>query len=320
MSGYHLIGVDLGGTKVATALLDTDLTVVARSVEATRVAEGVEGVARQVIAAVRGLTQGHPSPGLLGVGVAAAGLVEPESGRVVFSPNLGWRDAPLGDLLRAELGREVYVGNDVNMAALGELHCGAGQGARHMACVFVGTGIGAGLVLDGHLYAGAHGFAGEVGHTSIAWDGLPCPAGNPGCWEAYASGTAMARRAREALAAGAPSALRARWEADPLGVRVEDLARAVEAGDPLATRLIAETAEYLGAGLANLINLLDPERIVLGGGVIRGVPTLFELAEASARRRALPDATAAVTFRRAHFGREAGVIGAAVLVKLAGKT
>lgn len=317
--GYYIIGMDLGGTKIASALLDTNLDVVKSDTVYTQTEAGPEGVADQMADSVARLTEGLGKEAVLGVGVASAGLVEPGTGNILYSPNLHWRDVPLKRMLSDRLHQEVYVDNDVNMAALGELHFGAGQGVRHMVCVFVGTGIGSGIVVDGHLYEGANGFAGEVGHTTIQWDGPPCPSGNPGCWESYASGTAMARRAREALEAGEASILPELVGADLSKLRVEAISEAATRGDALSNRIIEETGEYLGAGLSNLVNTLNPELIVLGGGVIRGVPQLFELAQASVRRRALTDAVSALRFSKAHFGREAGVIGAGVLVKLAGR-
>lgn len=317
--GYYIVGIDLGGTKIASALLDTDLTIVKNDTVRTEGDAGPEGVVEQMAQAVHRLTDNVGREAVLGVGVASAGLIEPGTGDVLYSPNLNWRDVPLRSMLRDRLGVEVYVDNDVNMAALGELHFGAGRGARHMICVFVGTGIGAGIIIDGHLYEGANGFAGEVGHTTIAWDGPPCPSGNPGCWESYASGTAMARRAKEALESGERSILRDLVGGDLAQVRVETIAEADAQGDALARRILEETGEYLGAGLSNLVNTLNPELIVMGGGVIRGVPRLLDLAEASMRRRSLTDAAAAVRMATARFGREAGVIGAGVLVKLAGK-
>lgn len=317
--GYYIVGIDLGGTKIASALLDTDLEIVKSDTVPTEGGAGPERVAEQMAEAVERLTDEHGKEAILGVGVASAGLIEPGTGKVLYSPNLNWRDVPLREMMRDRLGTEVYVDNDVNMAALGELHFGAGQGARHMICVFVGTGIGSGIIVDGHLYEGANGLAGEVGHTTIEWDGPACPSGNPGCWESYASGTAMARRAREALERGESSILRDMVGGDLDHLRVETIAEADTKGDPLARRILQETGEFLGAGLSNLVNTLNPELIVMGGGVIRGVPQLFDLAEASMRRRSLKDAAASVRMAKSHFGREAGVIGAGVLVKLAGK-
>lgn len=316
---YYLVGVDLGGTKIATALTDTDCQILKYETVRTEASRGPEPIVAQMVEEIRRVIEGLPPGSILGVGVACAGLIEPGTGRVLYSPNLNWRNLPLKEMIEAEIPTPVYVGNDVNMAALGELHYGAGIGKRHLVCVFVGTGIGGGIVVNGHLYEGATGFAGEVGHATIDWKGPPCPSGNPGCWEGYASGTAMQRRALAALDAGEPSLMRELLAGDPKKMRVELIAEAAARGDALAQRIIAETGEMLGAGCANLVNILNPERIILGGGVIRGVPELVERVEAGIKQRALADAAKAVDVIRARFGREAGVIGAAVLAKLAGK-
>ncbi len=316
---FYLVGVDLGGTKIATALTDTDCQILKYETVRTEASRGADAIVDQMIDEIRRLTDGLPKESILGIGVACAGLIEPGTGKVLYSPNLNWRDLPLKDMIARKLNYPVYVGNDVNMAALGELHYGAGIGKKHMICVFVGTGIGGGIVIDGHLYEGANGFAGEIGHATIDWDGPDCPGGNAGCWEGFASGTAMQRRALEALDRGETSMLREMLRGDPGKMRVELIAEAAAKGDALSQRLIDETGELLGAGCANLVNILNPERILMGGGVIRGVPELVDRVEAVIQRRALKDAAAAVEVVRARFGREAGVIGAAVLVKLAGK-
>lgn len=311
--GYYIVGIDFGGTKIASALLDTDLHILKSESVPTQEANRPERVADQLVDSVARLTEGLGREAVLGVGVAGSGVIEPGSGRVLYSPALRWHDVPLGQMLRDRLRTEVYVDNDINMAALGEWQFGAAKGARDMVCVSVGSGIGAGLVLGGHLYEGANGFAGEVGHLTIDWDGPPCPCGNRGCWESYASGPAMIGRVRHELEQGARSSLA---EFDEL--TVELIGEAGAEGDALAERAIAETAEYLGAGLSSLVNTLNPEVLVLGGGVIRGVPGLIEQAEASLRRRALREMCRDLDVRPASFGREAGVIGAGVLVKLAG--
>lgn len=316
---YYLVGVDLGGTKIATALTDTDCQILKYESVRTEPARGAEAVVSQMITEVLRVIEGLPKESVLGIGVACAGLIEPGSGKVLYSPNLGWRDFPLAERIASRLDYPVYVGNDVNMAALGELHYGAGIGKRQMVCVFVGTGIGGGIVIDGHLYEGANGFAGEIGHATIDWDGPDCPSGNAGCWEGFASGTAMQRRALAALSSGESSMLADMIAQDESKMRVELIAEAAAKGDALARRIIVETGEFLGAGCSNLVNILNPERIILGGGVIRGVPELVDMVEEVVRRRALPDAVAAMDVVRARFGREAGVIGAAVLAKLAGK-
>lgn len=316
---YYLVGVDLGGTKIATALTDTDCQILKYETARTEASRGAEAIVTQMVDEIQRLIADLPKEAVLGIGVACAGLIEPGSGKVLYSPNLNWRDLPLKEMIASKLRYPVYVGNDVNMAALGELHYGAGIGKKHMICVFVGTGIGGGIVVDGHLYEGANGFAGEIGHTTIDWDGPDCPSGNAGCWEGFASGTAMQRRATEALDRGEASLLADMIAGDPTKMRVELIAEAASRGDALAQRIIDETGEMLGAGCANLVNVLNPERIILGGGVIRGVPELVDKVRESVQRRALTDAVAAMDIVKAKFGREAGVIGAAVLAKLAGK-
>lgn len=316
---YYLVGVDLGGTKIATALTDTDCQILKYESVRTEAARGAEPIVAQMISEIQRITEGLPKESILGIGVACAGLIEPGTGKVLYSPNLDWRDLPLKEMIKAELPLPVYVGNDVNMAALGELHYGAGIGKKQLVCVFVGTGIGGGIVIDGHLYEGANGFAGEIGHATIDWDGPPCPSGNPGCWEGYASGTAMQRRALDALKQGESSMLADMIHGDESKMRVELIAEAAAKGDALAQQIIRETGEYLGAGCANLVNVLNPERIIMGGGVIRGVPELVDMTREVVKRRALQDAAAAVEIVKARFGREAGVIGGAVLAKLAGK-
>jgi len=316
---YYLVGVDLGGTKIATALTDTDCQIIKYEAVRTEPARGPEPIIDQMVAEIQQITEGLPKESILGIGVACAGLIEPGTGKVLYSPNLNWRDLPLRDMIASKVHAPVYVGNDVNMAALGELHYGAGIGKKQMVCVFVGTGIGGGIVINGHLYEGANGFAGEVGHATIDWDGPDCPSGNPGCWEGFASGTAMQRRALEAMAQGEPTMLTEMIHGDESKMRVELIAEAAARGDALAQRIIAETGEMLGAGCANLVNILNPERIILGGGVIRGVPELVDMVRDVVRRRALTDAVEAMDVVKARFGREAGVIGAAVLAKLAGQ-
>lgn len=316
---YYLVGVDLGGTKIATALTDTDCQILKYESVRTEASRGPEAVVAQMATEIQRVTEGLPKESILGIGIACAGLIEPGTGKVLYSPNLNWRDLPLKDMIESLVNPPVYVGNDVNMAAIGELHYGAGIGKKQMICVFVGTGIGGGIVIDGHLYEGANGFAGEIGHATIDWDGPECPSGNAGCWEGFASGTAMQRRALEAMARGEASMMTAMLHGDESKMRVELIAEAAAKGDALAQRIIDETGELLGAGCANLVNILNPERIILGGGVIRGVPELVDRVREVVHRRALKDAAAAVEIVRARFGREAGVIGGAVLAKLAGK-
>lgn len=310
---YHLVGVDLGGTKIATALTDTDSEILKYETVPVSAACDAEEVLALMLESIRRITAEVRPESVLGVGIAIAGLVDAREGRVVLSPNLGWRDVPVRDRLARELKWPVYVGHDVGMAALCEHYYGAAKGADHVLTVWVGTGIGAGLILNGVLYQGASGFAGELGQNSISWDGPRCPGGNKGCLEHYASGPALRRRAAELVAEGRPTML----SGDADSITVEHLSSAAQFGDAVALQVITEGAEYLGTGLTNAIHMLNPELVVLGGGVMRNVPLLLDQVRDVVADRALPSGTG-VRIVPAQFGREAGVVGATVLAKLAG--
>lgn len=311
---YHLVGLDLAGTKIATALTQTDSDIVKYETVPVDPEAGADAIVEEMLDSIRRVTEGLRPTSVLGVGVAIAGQVEMETGRVLLSPNLHWRDMPLGERLAAALKWPVYVGNDVGLAALGELHYGVSRGKSNVVVVQVGTGIGAGLILDGKLYQGAAGLAGEFGHMVVRYNDRASPSEDPGTLEHLASGPAMVRRAREAIAAGRSSVL---VPDDTL--TVEALMAAYEECDTLARDVVHEAGDILGAGVASLVNLLNPEQVVLGGGVIRSVPVLVDRIRDAARARALPDATASCEIVHAQFGREAGVIGATVFAKLAGR-
>lgn len=308
---YHLVGLDLGGTKIATALTDTDSRILKYETVPADPAEGPEAIVEAMVSAIQRVTEGVRKPLVLGVGLAVAGMIAPGTGKVLYSPNLGWQDLPLGEMLAKRLPWPVFVANDTAMAALGELYYGAAKGKRHVVEVAVGTGVGAGLILNGRLYLGAGGFAGELGHTLIDWRG------EKGTLEQLASGAALSRRAAEAIAGGRESRI---GLLTPPGqpVAVETIQAALEEDDALARELVAEASEMLGAGVTNIVNLLNPEMVVLGGGVIRGLPALVDQLREVVERRALPGAMAGCAIVPGHFGREAGVIGATVFAKLAG--
>jgi glucokinase len=212
----------------------------------------------------------HPP---LGLGVAAPGPVEHGSGLVLEAPNLGWKDpVDLGAELARATGLQTFLGNDANFAALGEARFGAGRGASSLIYLTVSTGIGGGIIIDGKLLVGAHGAAGEAGHTVIYRDGRSCHCGNSGCLEAYASGTALAERALEAIQQGRSSTL-ALAGAE---IEAEQVAEAAAQGDPLAQELIHEASTALGIGVRNLLHLLDPEVVVIGGGVCNIGPSFWD--------------------------------------------
>lgn len=310
------LGVDLGATKLATALLDAGGGIVAthRSVvpPGARPTEVVAEIGRHALV---GLKTEPARIRAVGVGVAAQ--VRPRTGEVHFAPNLAWRDVPLREMLEATLDRPTLVTNDVRAATYGEWTHGGGQGAADLACLWLGTGVGGAAVVDGRLLDGATNTAGEVGHLTIVYGGRRCRCRGVGCLEAYVGGWAIAERARERVERS-PEAGRVLLRL--AGGRAEHVvgrhvADAYHAGDPLARALVHETAEYLGAGLTSIVNAFDPSLVLLGGGVVDGIPELPGLAEAFVRAHALDAALDGLTFGLARLGGDAGSVGAAALAR-----
>ncbi len=300
------LGIDIGGTNLVAAVLDPQGAMPAKFSTPTLAAEGGEVVIQRIIALARQTMQAYP---VRAIGVGSAGQINPQTGTCTFAnENLpGWTGMPIRARLEEALGLPVTVDNDANAAALGEFRFGAGQGARHMICLTVGTGIGGGIIVDGKLLHGARGSAGEVGHIIVEAGGAHCPCGMQGCLEAYASATAIVRRTREALAASHPVTALHRME--PLTAKA--IFKAAEDGDALAEAIVERTAKYLAVGLAGMINLTDPDLVLLGGGVsLAGEPFLKRIDRylqswAMTRGRARLALCA--------LGDDAGVIGAGAL-------
>jgi glucokinase len=230
----------------------------------------------------------------LGAGAGAPGPLDTRSGIVLLTPNLGWVDYPLAERLQEGLGMPVVIDNDANCAVLGEWWIGAARGSRNAIGFTIGTGIGGGIIVDGRLYHGASDCAGEIGHTTIESNGRRCACGNYGCLEAYASGSAIARRAVEALEAGAESRMPGRAGGDLSRITAQLVYEAAEEGDELAREVVHDTAQFLGVGIANLVNVFNPEVIVVCGGVRRAGDLLFAPLRREVARRAFKPAVAAM--------------------------
>lgn len=308
------IGVDLGGTKMEAALVDRRGKVLGGGRRPTGAARGPDGILADIAACLNEDLLAAAKRPVLGVGVGVAGQVDPETGAVRRAPNLGWNDFPLRERLEEAIGLPVRVINDVQAATYGEWTCGAGRGARDLVCLFVGTGIGGGVVSGGSLIRGCGGSAGELGHTIIERNGPRCTCGNQGCLEAFAGGWAIARRAREAVE-GRPDegrtllALAGGASGD---LTAELVVQAAREGDALAARLMHETGQALGVGVASILNAFNPCMVILGGGVIEGMPELVGIAEAEARRRALGAALRGLEVLKASLVNQAGAVGAAL--------
>ena len=308
------LGIDLGGTKILTAVADTQGKMLSRDHSITPAIEGQKAVVKSVLESVgRALNQAHVAAAdLAAIGLGAPGLSNPETGILFTSPNLpGWKDVPLRDIIEKELGKKAFLINDANAAAVGELHFGAGRGARNFIYITVSTGIGGGIIINGKVYSGSAGTAGEVGHMVIDDEGPVCNCGNRGCWETLASGTALAREARHRIKAGANTSILKYADGNIDKINAEAIHEAAQAGDKLANELIARTAYYLGIGLANLINIFNPEVIVIGGGLSNIGDMLLKPAFKEAGRRAFKQAYQSVRFARAELGRNSGALGAA---------
>ena len=314
---HLVIGVDLGGTKFAAGAMTADgRQAFAFQSELTRAEEGADAVVARmaqlidkVIADTIAET-GAQRADFHGIGIGAPGPLRRKDGVVVVAPNLGWHDYPLSARLAAATGMTVTLDNDANCATLGEWWIGAARGAKNVVGITIGTGIGSGLIIDGRLYHGASDVAGEIGHTTIETAGRRCTCGNYGCLEAYASGPAIAERAREALDSNVRSLLRTIAGADLSALTAQQVYQAAQDGDELAREVVRDTARYLGAGVANLLNLFNPDVVVLAGGVTEAGELLLAPLRAEARRRAFRPAVDAARIVPGALGGRAGVVGA----------
>jgi glucokinase len=314
------IGVDLGGTNARAAVVDVDSgEIVAAHKEPLRERDPVRvvEVVRHALAEAASAASVPVSvAGSVGVGVAGQCLGA--TGVVLNAPNLGWRDVPFGELLKGAVGVPVRIANDLSVAAWGEKCFGAAKGIEDVVLVFVGSGVGSGLILGGRLHEGAQGVAGEFGHIKVrpsrpGTQPRRCGCGQSGCLEAYTSGMNVAARVREELAAGAETSIRALVGGDPARVTASHVDDAYRAGDAYARALWEEVGDLLGTATANLVTLLNPARLILGGGVLLGSPALAGLVRERFDQAVSRSATKGLTIERAWLGDDAGVVGAAVL-------
>lgn len=312
MSDYA-IGIDLGGTKIASVLIDRAGQVIEQRRYPTIPAEGAAKVIERIAATIREL-EAAAHGAVAGVGIGIPGAVDSRNRRVISAVNLGWYEVPVGDLLVEALGSawadRLWVDKDANAAAVGELFYGAGFGAQQLICVMVGTGVGAGLIFDGRLYHGAKGGDGNIGHLIVQPDGEICACGKRGCIETIASGPAIARRARAAVQRSESSTLSV---LDAETITAVQVVAAAHTGDSVAQRILAEAGHALGMGLAFYIDLTNPERIIIGGGVSAAGDWLLNPLRQTLAERALPVNTLAVQVVPAALP-DAGAVGAAAFV------
>lgn len=310
--GGALFGaIDLGGTKVRALVADLEGRVLGYDLRPSDTARGLEPtLARMLESLAAAAASAGVSPrDLKGLGIASPGAIDVRRGVVSGAPQLpGWRDVPLAEVMSQRLGMPVWVENDATAAALGEHRYGAGKGTRHMVYLTISTGVGGGLVIDGRLYRGASGAAGELGHVILDPDGPPCRWCGRGCLESFSSGTAIARRGEEAMAAGEAPVLAGLREAEG-PVTAEMMARAVQAGDEASRRAFAEAGRYLGIALANFVNIFNPDAIVIGGGVSRSAGLFLPQARQQMEALAIKESLQCVRLETAALGERSGLLG-----------
>ncbi|MEO7218625.1 MAG: ROK family protein [Gemmatimonadaceae bacterium] len=318
----YIIGVDLGGTNLSVGAMPIDgsreigLRTLPTHAElganavSDRIAEMIEGVVTEL----KNET-GAKREDVMGVGIGSPGPLDRERGVVIFTPNLGWRDYPLRDEISKRVNMRATLDNDANCATLGEFWRGAARGGRDVIGMTLGTGIGGGLVLDGRLYHGVSDAAGEIGHTSIETNGRRCKCGNYGCLEAYCSGPAIAERAREAFDGEVSPILDALIEGDLARINAHVVYEAARRGDIIAREVVRDTARFLGTGVANLINIFNPDTVVLAGGVTQAGEALMLPLQAEVKRRAFKVSVDACKIVLGSLPMSAGVVGAVATFK-----
>lgn len=319
-TGRYILGVDLGGTNIVCGAMSADgASQYAMQSIPTRadlggdaVVERIVQLCEKVIAETIAET-GCARSDFLGVGIGSPGPLDREQGIVIVTPNLGWTDFPLRDKVAGPLGMPGALDNDANCATLGEWWIGAARGARQVVGLTIGTGIGGGLILNGALYHGASDAAGELGHITIDSTGRKCGCGNYGCLEAYASGPAIAQRAREALHGGEASIMPSLVDGDLSKITAATVFAASHQGDELAGHVVRDTAKFLGIGVANFLNIFNPEVVVIAGGVTQAGEALFEPLRAEVKRRAFAPAVEACRIVPGELHGNAGVVGAVAI-------
>jgi glucokinase len=310
----YVVGVDLGGTNIVVGTVPEDGSEVLGLVsEPTMPEQGADAVVARIVKLTRASMAEAGAKEIAGVGIGSPGPLNTETGIVLLTPNLGWTNMPLRDRVAGALRLPATLDNDANCAIFGEWWRGAAQGARCVVGLTIGTGIGGGIVLDGRIYHGASDVAGEFGHMTINLSGRRCKCGNYGCLEAYASGPAIAARAIEGIDAGVQTSLPEYVKGDLSKITAQVVYEAANDGDAYALEMVRETATLLGAGVANILNIFNPEVVVICGGVTQAGDKLFVPLQNEVMRRAFKPAWEACRILPGALPGTAGVYGAAAV-------
>ncbi len=312
---YYSIGVDLGTLRTTIVITDLLGKVEKRIEYPTNRHQDKDKIIEKLIAAIHNINKknGVKWKKITGIGVAAPGLVD-KKGTMLIYPNFGWRNTPLRKILKKEFHIPVFVDNNDNVMALAESEFGKGQGVKNFIFINVGMGIGAGIVINGELFHGESNCTGEIGHTTVDYNGPKCSCGNKGCLEAMASGPAIAKRAIKAIKEGEKSLISELVNYDLNQISAEIVATAANQGDKLGLNIMKETGEYLGTGVANIINLFNPELVIIGGGVTKAGNLIFEPLKKAVQKRAFSVSAKVAKIVPVSLGKDCTVIGAATMV------
>ncbi|MEW5822584.1 MAG: ROK family protein [Cyanobacteriota bacterium] len=316
MSKYA-IGVDLGGTKILTGLVNTKTgEVISTSKKKTKMEFGTDYIIERIIETItKTIEQSEINKSeIIAIGIGAAGQVNRKEGILISAPNLDCANLEFKKILEKQFKIPVVLGNDVEVATIGEKSFGAGRDCENFVCIFVGTGIGSGIIHNGEVYHGATGTAGEVGHIIVQPNGRLCGCGNNGCMEAYSSRTAISKKISAAIKKGNSSVLSQFYETDPnFKLRSKHLSIALDEDDELTINCVTEAADYFSVGLATIINFYNPEKIILGGGLIEAVDFFFDMITKKVKNKCLPVPANSIEICKTQLGDHSGIVGAAIM-------
>ncbi len=312
----YRVGVDLGGTNIATGVINEKNEIIGRGKVKTRAPRPAEAIFDSIKEAVdmAVVNAGIDYKDIISVGIGTPGSVNKDTGEIEFSNNLKFHNVPAKQMLEERLNKPVYLENDANAAALGEAVAGSGNGVKNFVAVTLGTGVGSGIIIDGKIYRGSNFCGGEMGHMVINVDGIPCNCGRKGCWEKYASATALVSQAVEAMEGNKASLLWQTCDGDLNKVEGKTIFEAYDMGDAVAKAVVDKYLYYVAVGLANVINALQPEAVCIGGGISgQGEKILAPIRDIVKAERYSVYAEKQAAIVPASLGNDAGIIGAALL-------
>jgi len=321
-SKKYVIGVDVGGTNVKVAVVGLQGKIYTKKVFSTRKHPHANELISILIDYIRAVICDYKisKKNILGIGIGTPGLVDSERGIIHYLVNIkGFKEVPLKRIIERKLGIPTFLDNDVNVMALGELYYGSGRGVENMICLTLGTGVGGGIIINGKLYRGSSLAAGEVGHITINEDGPRCNCGNNGCMETYVGNSYLVKNAVKRIKKNKKTLIYKLVDGNLAKITPKIISSAADKGDRLAKELLKEAGRHLGVGLANIINILNPGKIIIGGGIAEAGKILFDAIRDSVNERAMKVSRDAARIVKARLGKDAGLIGAAALVKESGK-